>query len=266
MTSEQSMHRSLPPLPLLFIHGYPLDRTMWASQLASLPDNVHPFAIDLLRFENEASYSFENPQQHPSQSLAAFADKCAYFLNEKNVTQPVVICGLSMGGYVAFEFWNRYPERVKALILCDTRAAADTPEGAAIRRAIAGRVLVEGTEAIVDPMVEKLLCPNTLANQPEVVQNLKQIMHSISAEAISFAQNAMAARSDFTLRLSEINIPCLLMVGEGDSISTPHEMQAMAEKIPHSELAIISNAGHLPPMENPIQFNERIVQFLSTLG
>ncbi len=118
-----------------------------------------------------------------------------------------------MGGYVAFEFWNRYPERVKALILCDTRAAADNPEGAAIRRAIAGRVLVEGTEAIVDPMVEKLLSPNTLANQPEVVQNLKRIMHSISAEAISFAQNAMAARSDFTLRLSEIKVPCLLLVG-----------------------------------------------------
>ncbi len=91
-------------------------------------------------------------------------------------------------------------------------------------------------------------------------------MHSISAEAISFAQNAMAARSDFTLRLSEIKVPCLLLVGEDDTISTPHEMQTMAEKIPDSELAIISNAGHLPPMENPMQFNEKIVQFLATLG
>ncbi len=141
---------------------------MWASQLASLPDNVHPFAIDLLRFENEGEFPFETPEQLPRQSLAAFADKCAYFLNKENVREPVVICGLSMGGYVAFEFWNRYPERVKALILCDTRAAADSPEGAAIRRAIAGRVLVEGTEAIVDPMVEKLLSPNTLANQPRL--------------------------------------------------------------------------------------------------
>ncbi len=127
----------------------------------------------------------------------------------ENVREPVVICGLSMGGYVAFEFWNRYPERVKALILCDTRAAADNPEGAAIRRAIAGRVLVEGTEAIVDPMVEKLLSPNTLANQPEVVQNLNESCIPFQPRQSLLLktqwQLARTLRSDY-----RIKVPCLL--------------------------------------------------------
>jgi 3-oxoadipate enol-lactonase len=238
---------------------------MWASQFASLPDFVRPLAVDLLLFENEASNPVEKMQVPPDFSIADFAEKCNQFLDRQSLTGPVVVCGLSMGGYVAFEFWNRYPDRVKALILCDTRAAADTRDGAAARRAIADRARREGTAAIVEPMLEKLLCSNTLANKPDVVQNLKQIMYSVSAEAIYVAQNAMATRTDFTKRLPEINVPCLLIVGEEDSISTPQEMRAMAEKIPRSELAIISEAGHLPPMENALQFNEKVAQFLSTL-
>ncbi len=264
MTVNQLANCSAETTYLLFIHGYPLDSTMWENQLQSLPPEVRPLAIDLAGFGRNSSNDGANFQ--PGQtacSMASYAEECAQFLNHHKIFDPVVICGLSMGGYVALEFWKRYPNRVKAMILCDTRAAADTVEGVALRKSIADRALREGTEVVVKPMLDKLLCETSRVHKPLVVQRLFETMMKVPSTTIHAAQNAMADRADFTARLSEIRVPSLLIVGEKDAISTPEEMRSMADKIPHSQLVVIPDAGHLPPIENAIVFNAEIVRFLS---
>jgi 3-oxoadipate enol-lactonase len=252
---------------LLFIHGYPLDRSMWELQLLSLPSEIQAVAVNLSGFgENALKPSEAGRGGSGKCSMESYADRCIQFLDQQDMFDPVVICGLSMGGYVAFEIWNRHPNRVKAMILCDTRAAADTSEGKALRKSIADRVLQEGTEAVVKPMIEKLLGKESRLNNQMLVQKLTEMMHRVTPATIHRDQIAMMGRADFTLRLPEIKVPCLLVVGEEDAISTPVEMQGMADVIPNARLTIIPRAAHLPPMENPIAFNAEIEKFLATIA
>jgi pimeloyl-ACP methyl ester carboxylesterase len=167
-----------------------------------------------------------------------------------------------MGGYVAFEFWNRHAELLSKLILCDTRAAADTVETAKGRQLAAHQVLAEGNTTLSQSMVPKLLADRTAAAQPDIVQRLRSVINQTAPATVAAALRGMAVRSDFTDRLGEIDLPVLLLCGSDDVITPAKEMKALAEALPSARYVEVEQAGHMAPLEQPATVNEAIAAFL----
>ena len=195
-----------------------------------------------------------------------YADDLAGLLDGLAIREPVVLCGLSMGGYIAFQFWRRYAARLRGLILCDTRAAADTPEAAAARHGMAERVLREGPAPLVESMLPRLFAETTRQRQPQVVEQLRQVMMAGDPRGMAAAARGMAERPDMTPMLGEIRCPTLVLVGQNDVISTPAEMRGIAEAIPGAKFVEIPAAGHLAPLENAAEVNAAIAKFLAGLS
>ncbi len=245
-------------LPLLFVHGYPLNRRMWEPQLQGLADIAHVLAPDL-RGHGE-SQAVPGPY-----SVDLFADDLAAFLDALGIHQKIVLCGLSMGGYIAFAFYRKYAARLAGLILTATRAAADTPQARLARDQSAELARQQGVNAIVDAMLPKLLAPVTYQTRPELVEQARQIMSAISLEALLGDLVALKERPDSTPTLAEIHIPTLLLPGAQDQIIPLQEAQAMHAAIRGSVLEVIPHAGHLPNLENPAAFNAAVRLFLNNL-
>jgi pimeloyl-ACP methyl ester carboxylesterase len=168
-----------------------------------------------------------------------------------------------MGGYVALEFWRRHRARLAGLILCDTRAAPDTPEAAKGRLETAAKVLAEGnTESLTAGMIPKLFAPLTIEKQPDIVEKLRVRMLATSPAGAAAALRGMAERIDFRAKLADMTLPALVIVGEHDAISSPDEMRSFAEQIPNATFEVIPRAGHMSPMENPGPVNAAIRKFL----
>lgn len=249
-------------LPLLLVHGFPLDHTMWSGQIDVLSRQYRVIAPDLRGFGCSRS---EGVSPGIRVTMDEFADDLAAMLDVLGVNEPVVFCGLSMGGYIAFQFWRKYAERLRGLILCDTRAAADTPEGAAARRGMADRVLAEGPGPLVETMLPRLLAECVRLGRPEVVETLRRTMMATSPQGIAAATRGMAERPDMIAALKEVRCPTLVVVGEEDSVSPPGEMRGIAEAIVGAKFVEIPAAGHMSPLENPAAVNAAILDFLATL-
>jgi 3-oxoadipate enol-lactonase len=245
-------------VPQLMVHGFPFDHTMWNGQIAALSDRCRVIAPDLFSFSGSG-------QGEGVVTMEQFADGLAALLDALAIREPVVLCGLSMGGYIAFEFWRKHADRLKALILCDTRAAADKSEAAANRLAMADRVLREGPRPLVDSMLPKLFSPLTFAERPQLVEEIERIMMHADPQCIAAAARGMAERRDFTAELKNIRCPTLVLVGADDALSPPAEMQALAAAIPHAQFQILSAAGHLAPLEHPAAANAAIEAFIDGL-
>jgi pimeloyl-ACP methyl ester carboxylesterase len=198
--------------------------------------------------------------------MEEFADDLAALLDQLEVDEPVVFCGLSMGGYVAWQFCRKYPHQVRGLILCDTRAGADTPQAAAARLETADQVLGEGPGRLVESMIPKLFAPSTMAARPELVESVRGVMLSANRVGIAAAARGMAERPDAASMLPGIGCPTLVLVGRLDAISAPEEMRAVAEAIPRARFVQIPEAGHMSPMENPARFNAAVLAFLDELS
>ncbi len=167
-----------------------------------------------------------------------------------------------MGGYVAWQFARKYPERLARLVLCDTRAAADTPAAAEGRFKMAEHVLTAGTEIVARAMLPKMFAPATLTRQPDVVAAMEQVILQTQPAAIAAAQRGMAARPDVYAWLPRFNVPALLIVGAEDVISPVDEMRQIAAGLPQARLAVIPDAGHMAPLENPAAVNRELHEFL----
>jgi pimeloyl-ACP methyl ester carboxylesterase len=244
--------------PVLLVHAFPLNHSMWDALAALLEGRCRVIAPDLRGFGR-------SDVTDGTVTMGQFADDLAGLLDALEVAEPVVLCGLSMGGYIAFEFWRRHGRRVRALVLCDTRAAPDAPEAAANRLQTAQRVLEEGPGFLAETMIPKLLAPKTLRDRPEIVEGLRQVMLSTDPRGIAAAQRGMAARADATPLLPHLDCPTLLVVGQHDAISPVAEMQSIAGQIPRARLVTISNAGHLAPAENPDEVHAALAAFLAGL-
>jgi 3-oxoadipate enol-lactonase len=244
--------------PLVLAHGFPMDHAMWNAQIESLSKTCRVIAVDLRGFgQSEAT---DGPT-----TMEQFADDLAAVLDARHVSEPAVLCGLSMGGYIAFAFWRKYASRLRGLILCDTRAEADSPEAAAARRIVAQRVLAEGPGVLVEGMAVRLLAKATPQTQPERVEELRRMAERCSAQGVAAASLGMALRPDSTAILGEIRCPTLVIVGREDAISPPAEMRRIAGAIPNARLIEIPDAGHLSPMERPAEVNVAIEAFLREL-
>jgi len=259
---------------LLLVHGFPLTHAMWRGQLDGLSNTFHVLAPDLPGF-GKSPWPARRPRNasaRPSDalgpvfSMSDYADTLDAFLRSLPIDEPVIFCGLSMGGYIAWSMVDRYPHRIAGLILCDTRAAADTPEQAAVRRRTAKGVLDEGTEPIAAAMIPKLFARETIETAPEIVEATRGEIVATDRRTVAAAQLGMAARDDATDRLASLHCPTLLLVGEKDPITPPEAMQRMSRSIPAAHYVVVPKAAHMAPLENPRYVNRAIADFARETG
>ncbi len=238
---------------VLFVHGFPFDRSMWRHQLAGL-SRWKRIAPDL-RGVGESNAPADG------YSIARYADDLIGVLDALEVDRAVV-CGLSMGGYIAFELMRRYAPRVSGLVLCDTRPEADTEEGRRGREELVQIALERGAEAVGERLLPRLLAPTTLADQPEVVEQYREMTRRVSVPGMVGALRAMRDRPDSTPVLAEIHVPTLVMVGSDDQVTPPAVALEMSRAIAGAELAVIAGAGHLTPLEQPLVASRALESFL----
>ena len=242
---------------VVFLHGFPFDRSMWRGQVERLSADFRVIAPDL-RGHGESTLTSE-----PS-TMEVLAEDVAALLDELNVPRAVV-CGLSMGGYVALALYRAHPSRVRALVLADTRSKADTEDARRTREENARRALAEGMSPIVDSMLPKLLSESTRENEPEVVARVREMMSGVSPEGAAAALRGMALRRDQTDLLASIDVPALVVVGSEDAVTPPSEAEAMHALIEGSRLRVIEGAGHVSNVERPEEFDRALAEFLEGL-
>ncbi|MFP5225955.1 MAG: alpha/beta fold hydrolase [Actinomycetota bacterium] len=237
--------------PLVLVHGFPLHAGMWRDQLSGLSDIAQVVAVDLRGHGH-------SPIGEEPFTMELFADDLAETIDSLKLG-PVHLGALSMGGYVAFAFWRRYPDRVRSMILCDTKAEADGPDAQAARDATAKTVREEGIEAIWSGLGPKLLGKDP---SEEVTETLRQIVLACDPEAAALDALAMKQRPDSTGTLPTISVPSLWIHGVDDQLMAPDAARASAKAMPDCEFVEIPDAGHMAPLENPEAANEAIRRHL----
>ena len=243
-------------LPVVFIHGFPHNRTLWAPQLGGLLTRARCIAPDLRGFgdsEVRGPYTMDD-----------YADDVIAVLDALQIDRAV-IAGLSMGGYVAFAIWRRHRERVRALILADTRAGADSDETRAKRREMIALARARGTGAVADAQIGGMVGRTTREKHPDIGDEVHRMLTMAPVEGVIGALEAMMNRPDSTPTLATIDVPTLIIVGDEDVLTPPKEARAMHDRIAGSRLEILAGAGHVSNVERPAAFNHVASEFLGVL-
>jgi pimeloyl-ACP methyl ester carboxylesterase len=241
-------------VPVVLLHGFPVDARVWRYQIDALSNHHRVIAIDLPGFGR-------SPSDAPFTIDSLAAD--VHTLLKKINVLPCVIGGLSMGGYVALAFYQHFASDVLGLMLIDTRAVGDSPENKRNRDKLIEQVGQCGPCPVVDAMMPKVLADETVAAQPTIVAEVRQMMESCPPETMRRALAAMRDRHDRTELLPSIAEPVLIIVGQCDPITPPADAEQMRQSIPHATLAIISDAAHFSPLENPQSVNDAMRNFLA---
>jgi len=244
-------------IPIIYIHGFPFDHTMWDGQINILPERFRSITYDVRGHGQSESltvhYNFE-----------FFVDDLFALIDILELKNPI-LCGLSMGGYIALRANERRPNSFKALILSDTRSEGDSNE-AKIKRATAIKSIEEqGAKKYAEDSVKNLFWEENLKANIPAVEKIKAIIENTSTTTLCGTLMALAARTDTTESLENITIPTLIMVGEHDPITPPIAAESLHERINDSELKVIKNAAHLSNLENPEQFNSCLLEFLEKI-
>ncbi len=242
---------------VLFVHGFPLNHTMWNAQIDEFASTHRVIAPDLRGFGKSVVTPGAVTMEQHADDLVAMLDHLGI--------ERVVFCGLSMGGYIAWQFVRKYADRLAGLVLCDTRSIADTEEARLGRWEMAERVMSEGPQRVADAFLPKLVGPDVAKEQPEVIEAIRAMILGTAPEGIAAALQGMAQRPDMTGSLGEIAVPSLVIVGEHDEISRAEEMRGIADAIPGCRFAEIPGSGHMAPMENAPAANAALRDFLSSV-
>jgi 3-oxoadipate enol-lactonase len=241
---------------ILFIHGFGLDRTMWRHQVTGL--------AGWRRIAPDLRGAGRSDAPDLGYSMATYAKDLAALLDALDV-ERVVLCGLSMGGYIAFEFLRRWPERVTGLVLMDTQAEADTAEGRKGRDALIAATRERGSVAVVEGLLPRLLAEDAPTRAPALVAELRRTIEGLPVAGLVGALQAMKDRPNSTGLLPRLNLPALVLVGEEDRITPPDVSRAMAAALPNAELEVVPGAGHVPTLEQPGLVTARLTTFLAGL-
>lgn len=241
-------------LPIVFLHAFPLDASMWSDQAPTVADRT-VLAPDFPGFGSRPA--------GPS-SLDEFADVVLADMDAAGVERAVVV-GLSMGGYVAFRIHAKRPDRIAALFLADTRAGPDDEAGRKRRADQAERVRREGVAWLADAMIPGMLGERTRSERPEVVERVRSLVSGADPEGVARALLAMRDRPDSRPQLEQMDFPVVAAVGEEDTLTPPAEAQAIVDGVPHGKFVAIPGAGHLSNLEEPTRFNAALGAFLARL-
>ncbi len=242
--------------PVVFIHGFPFDRTMWRHQLAGL-SRWKRIALDL-RGAGASSAPADG------YSVARYADDVVQVLDVLGIDRAVV-CGLSLGGYILFDLLRRHAGRIRAAVLCNTKATADSPEARRGRDEMAALAEREGVAAVAERLLPQLLAPATVAAQPDVVTHVRDMIGRTPLPGLVGALRALRDRPDSTPMLDSIGVPVLAVAGAEDKIAPVDVMRAMAAAIPGAQFAVIPAAGHLAPLEQPLATSRVVADFLDAV-
>jgi pimeloyl-ACP methyl ester carboxylesterase len=242
---------------LVLIHGFPHDRWLWHAQAAAVGTTL---AGARLLIPDLPGFGGSSPLA-AAPHMDAYADAIAALLDEAGVRQAV-IGGLSMGGYVALAFWRRHPTRVRALMLLDTKAPADTDAAREKRRELIAAVTTNGMGPLVPALVTQQLGASTRETRPALVEQVEVMLRRAPAAGVAGAAEALMTRIDSTPTLATITVPTLVIVGDEDAVTPLSDAVAMSAAIPGSRLVTVPGAGHLAPLEQPEVVNAAIAEFL----
>lgn len=245
----------------VLLHGFPLDGTMWADVAEIFSQQWRVIVPDLRGF-GQSPWPAQQPPQSAQDvtgnkvtwTVAAMAADVDALLAALQINEPIVLAGLSMGGYIAMQFALRYPARLRGLVLADTRAAADTDEARAGRRKTAERVIAEGPAFVAETMIPKLFAAETIARSPALVAQYCELITKTDPRTVAAAALALGSRPDVTKELEQIHVPTLCIAGSEDAISPAKEMIAWSAELPRGRFVEIPGAGHMSPVEQPESF------------
>jgi 3-oxoadipate enol-lactonase len=245
-------------VPIIFLHGFPFSKSMWQTQLDFLKSSNRVIACDIRGFGN-------SKDEESVMSMDLFGDDLIQFMDRLNIDKAVV-CGLSMGGYIALNVCKRYAERLEALILCDTQCIADSPEGKAKRYKLIDEIALNGTENFTEGFIKNVFHKDSLTGKKEVVEELRKVIVSNSKHVITTGLKALAERSETCSVLNKITVPTLIICGREDKVTTLAQSEFMNQNIEGSILRIIDDAGHVSNLEQADEFNKHLQDFLKKLN
>ena len=243
---------------IIFIHGFPLNKSMWDKQLNALKDNYRVIAYDIRGHGNTDVGDLDFSIDHFVNDLLSFMDALKI--------EKTVLCGLSMGGYIALNAIENHPGRFTALILSDTNCASDSPEAKEKRMNTIISIREKGVEKLANDLLPNLFAPESFKSNSEEIAAVNEMIITTSTPSLNKSLHALANRKETCSKLKEIKVPVLILVGEEDKITPPEVANAMHEKIKDSSLKVILHAGHLSNMENPDEFNNQLKKFMGNLN
>jgi 3-oxoadipate enol-lactonase len=243
---------------IIFIHGFPLNKSMWNIQVEALKENYRVIAYDIRGHGNSDAGIDEF-------FIELFVIDLLRLM-EKLKIEKSILCGLSLGGYIALNAVLKHPDRFDGLILNDTQCIADTPEIKENRCLAIIRIMKDGVEQYADEIIKNLFAPGSFTKKKTVIDAVKEMIISTPKQSLCNTLHALAERKETCDLLPQINIPVLIMVGQEDKITPIAVAQQMHEKILNSKMEIIQQAGHLSNLENPVAFNTHLVNFLKLVG
>jgi len=242
---------------IIFIHGFPLNKSMWNKQMEALKDNYRVIAYDI-RGHGDSDAGNEEF------SIELFVSDLLSLMNVLKIDKAS-LCGLSMGGYIVLNAIENHPVRFEALVLSDTNCIADPPQVKQKRMDTIESIRKFGVEKYVDDSIMQLFAPESFTTHKKAISDVKEMILNTSEQSLSKTLHALAQRKATCSKLPEITIPVLFLVGEEDQITPPEASELMNQKIKKSTMHIISHAGHLSNLENPDEFNEHIKTFFATV-
>ena len=245
-------------IPIIFLHGFPFDKSMWAKQLDFFATTNRVIAIDIRGFG-------KSTDETTPLSIDLFSDDLMLFMNQLNISKAI-ICGLSMGGFIALNAQARFPDRFEAIILCDTQCIADTIEVKLNRYQTIDEIALNGTLNFNEAFIKKVFCKNSFTNKQEIVTQLRSVVIANPEQIIINGLKALAERSETCSTLPDINIPTLIICGREDEVTPLEQSEFLHTSIKASTLHIIDGAGHVSNIEQPEEFNNEVSKFLLAVG
>jgi 3-oxoadipate enol-lactonase len=243
---------------IIFIHGFPLNKAMWTRQVEALKESYRVIAYDIRGHgSSEAG--------HDNFSMALFAKDLLGLMDALKIDKTM-LCGFSMGGYIALNAIENYPERFNALLLCDTNCTADLPEAKEKRMKTIENIKENGLEHYAEESLKKLFAPISFSKNIEEIAAVREMILKTKLQSLFKTLNALAERKETCTNLHQIKVPVLILVGKEDEITPPPVALSMHEKVTGSIIHIIDHAGHLSNMENSKEFNKQLTGFLSLLS
>lgn len=242
---------------IIFIHGFPLNKSMWESQEKALKDNYRVITYDIRGHGNSEVGILDF-------SIDLFVKDLLRFMDALKI-EKTIICGLSMGGYIALNAIEYHPERFSALILSDTNCTADTYEGREKRLNAIESIKENGVDRLANDLIPNLFAPESFKRDLKEIPAVREMIVKTSTQSLYNCLHALAERKETCGKLSEIKVPVLIIVGADDIITPLDAARSMQSKIKGSRLSIIEHAGHLSNLENPYEFNYQLIKFIATI-